>query len=107
VLAAARDNNPKKSSSNCQFYIVQRKPWRPTQLDSTIVKRDLTLNDAQKKVYTTYGGTPHLDGGYTVYGELEIGFEVLDKIATTKTDSLDRPTSDMRMKLFLLNEIKK
>ncbi|MGC4023473.1 MAG: peptidylprolyl isomerase [Cyclobacteriaceae bacterium] len=107
VLAAARDGNPEKSSSNCQFYIVQRKVWRPTQLDSAIVKRKLTLNETQKKIYTTIGGTPHLDGGYTVYGELELGFEVLDKIATTKTGPADRPETDVRMKMFLLNEIKK
>jgi len=107
VLAAARDNNPEKASSNCQFYIVQRKAWRPSQLDSTIVKRSLTLNDTQKKIYTTLGGTPHLDGGYTVYGELELGFDVLDKIATVKTNKSDRPESDVRMKMFLLNEIKK
>jgi peptidyl-prolyl cis-trans isomerase B (cyclophilin B) len=105
VLAAARDNNPEKSSSNCQFYIVQRKIWRPTQLDSTIVKRNLVLNETQKKIYTTLGGTPHLDGNYTVYGELEMGFEVLDKIAATKTDSLDRPVQDVRMKMFLLNDL--
>jgi peptidyl-prolyl cis-trans isomerase B (cyclophilin B) len=107
VLAAARDSNPEKASSNCQFYIVQRKVWRPMQLDSTIVKRNLSLNDAQKKIYTTLGGTPHLDGGYTVYGELELGFDVLDKIAATKTNKSDRPESDVRMKMFLLNDIKK
>ncbi|MBI1767253.1 MAG: peptidylprolyl isomerase [Bacteroidetes bacterium] len=107
VLAAARDNNPEKASSNCQFYIVQRKVWRPSQLDSTIMKRNLTLNDTQKKIYTTFGGTPHLDGGYTVYGELELGFDVLDKIAAVKTNKSDRPESDVRMKMFLLNEIKK
>lgn len=107
VLAAARDNNPEKASSNCQFYIVQRKVWRPSQLDSTIVQRSLTLNEEQKKIYTTVGGTPHLDGGYTVYGELETGFDVLDKIAATKTNQADRPVSDIRMKMFLLNEPKK
>jgi peptidyl-prolyl cis-trans isomerase B (cyclophilin B) len=107
ALAAARNGNPEKASSNSQFYIVQRKPWRAGQLDSTIVSRKLNLNDTQKKIYTTVGGTPHLDGGYTVFGELEIGFEVLDKIATTKTNSADRPEQDVRMKLFLLNEIKK
>lgn len=107
VLAAARDGNPEKASSNCQFYIVQRKIWRPTQLDSTIVKRNLALNETQKKIYTTVGGTPHLDGGYTVYGELELGFDVLDKIAATKTNKSDRPETDVRMKMFLLNEIKK
>jgi peptidyl-prolyl cis-trans isomerase B (cyclophilin B) len=107
ALAAARSDNPEKASSNCQFYIVQRKPWRATQLDSTIVSRKLTLNDAQKKLYTTVGGTPHLDGGYTVFGELESGFDVLDKIARTKTNKADRPEQDVRMRIFLLNEIKK
>jgi len=106
VLAAARDNNPEKASSNCQFYIVQRPAWRTTQLDSTIVQRNLTLNEAQKKVYTTVGGTPHLDGEYTVYGELENGFDVLDKIAATKTNKSDRPETDIRMRMFVLSEPK-
>ncbi len=44
---------------------------------------------------------------FTVYGELEVDFDVLDKIATTKTNKADRPESDVRMKMFLLNEIKK
>jgi cyclophilin family peptidyl-prolyl cis-trans isomerase len=103
ALAAARDGNPAKASSNCQFYIVQRKPWRVGQLDSANVSRKLNLNEVQKKLYTTVGGTPHLDGGYTVYGELEIGFDVLDKIATTKTKS-DRPEQDVRMRMFILAE---
>lgn len=106
ALAAARDGNPEKASSNCQFYIVHRKPWRVSQLDSAIVSRRLTLNDEQKKLYTTTGGTPHLDGGYMVYGELEIGFDVLDKIAATKTLPGDRPEKDVRMKMFVLAEPK-
>jgi cyclophilin family peptidyl-prolyl cis-trans isomerase len=105
ALAAARDGNPEKASSNCQFYIVHRKAWRASQLDSTIVSRKLVLNDNQKKIYTTEGGTPHLDGGYTVFGELETGFDVLDKIATTKTKS-DRPEQDVRMRMFILAQPK-
>lgn len=107
ALAAARDNNPEKASSNCQFYIVHRKAWRAPQLDSTIVSRNLKLNDKQKQLYTRIGGTPHLDGGYTVFGELEIGLDALDKIATTKTNNADRPEKDVRMRMFLLNEIEK
>jgi cyclophilin family peptidyl-prolyl cis-trans isomerase len=107
ALAAARDNNPEKASSNCQFYIVQRPAWRATQLDSTITMRGLNLNEEQKKIYTTLGGTPHLDGAYTVYGELEEGFDVLDKIATTKTKPGDRPEKDIRMKMFVISEPKK
>jgi peptidyl-prolyl cis-trans isomerase B (cyclophilin B) len=107
ALAAARDNNPEKASSNCQFYIVQRPAWRATQLDSTIVQRNLVLTETQKKIYTSQGGTPHLDGGYTVFGELLTGFDVLDKIATTKTNSADRPIENVRMKMFVLTEPKK
>ncbi|MFM7430519.1 MAG: peptidylprolyl isomerase, partial [Flammeovirgaceae bacterium] len=57
------------------------------------------------KAYTTVGGAPHLDGGYTVFGELESGWDVLDKIASVKTGPGDRPVQDVRMRLFLLNEI--
>lgn len=107
ALAAARDNNPEKASSNCQFYIVQRPAWRATQLDSTIVQRKLVLNETQKQLYTTQGGTPHLDGGYTVFGELISGFDVLDKIAGAKTNPTDRPVEDVRMKMFVITEPKK
>ncbi|MCU0335696.1 MAG: peptidylprolyl isomerase [Chitinophagaceae bacterium] len=106
ALAAARDNNPDKASSNCQFYIVQRPAWRPGQLDSTIVQRNLTLTTPQKELYTTLGGTPHLDGGYTVFGELVTGFEVLDSIAATKTRPGDRPEKDVRMRMFVLRDRK-
>jgi cyclophilin family peptidyl-prolyl cis-trans isomerase len=57
-------------------------------------------------LYTTVGGTPHLDGGYTVFGELETGFEALDKIATARTNKSDRPDTDIRMRMFVLSEPK-
>jgi peptidyl-prolyl cis-trans isomerase B (cyclophilin B) len=72
-----------------------------------VVSRRLLINDDQRKIYTELGGTPHLDGEYTIYGELETGFDVLDKIAAAKTTFSDRPLQDIRMKMFLLNEIKK
>lgn len=103
ALAAARTDNPEKESSNCQFYIVQRPAWRSSELDSTITNRKLNLNEFQKNLYTTKGGTPHLDGGYTVFGELLSGFNVLDSIAVTPTKN-DRPVTDIRMKMFLLNK---
>lgn len=103
ALAAARTDNPEKASSNCQFYIVQRPAWRKTELDSTIQLRKLVLNDYQKNLYTTEGGTPHLDGGYTIFGELVTGFTVMDSIAATPTKN-DRPVSDIRMRMFLLNK---
>ncbi|HMP93895.1 MAG TPA: peptidylprolyl isomerase, partial [Phnomibacter sp.] len=107
ALAAARDQNPEKASSNCQFYIVHRKPWRPGELDSMARMRNLTLNEAQRNLYTTTGGTPHLDGNYTVYGELVKGFDILDSIAATPTQPGDRPKTDVRFTILLLHKPKK
>ena len=105
ALAAARTNNPEKASSNSQFYIVQRHPWRMSELDSMMQTRKLTLNEAQKQLYTTIGGTPHLDGGYTVFGELLTGFNTLDSIAASPTKK-DLPVNEIRMRMFLLNKPK-
>jgi len=51
----------------------------------------------QITAYTTLGGTPHLDGAYTVFGEVVEGLEVIDKIAQSKTDKSDRPETDVRI----------
>lgn len=56
-----------------------------------------TFSAEQIKAYKTVGGTPHLDGNYTVYGEVIRGMEVVDKIAAVDTDKNDRPSIDVRM----------
>jgi cyclophilin family peptidyl-prolyl cis-trans isomerase len=105
VIAAARtgDNmNPAKASSGSQFYIVQGKVFTDDGLDS--VER-FRLNGRkipaeQRAVYKTIGGTPHLDQGYTVYGEVVKGLDVIDKIATVQTSKAqdrDRPLQDVRI----------
>jgi peptidyl-prolyl cis-trans isomerase B (cyclophilin B) len=101
VIAAARDNNPEKSSSGSQFYIVQGKIFTEAGLDSleTIrLKRKLPAD--QREVYKTIGGTPHLDQNYTVYGEVVKGLDVIDKIAavpTSKGADRDRPLEDVKI----------
>jgi len=107
ALAAARTNNPAKESSNCQFYLVQKPAFRQSELDSNIAKRNLTLNGEQKTLYTSKGGTPHLDGNYTVFGEMTSGLAVLDSIAFTKTNKLDRPEKDIQMKMFVIHSARK
>lgn len=62
------------------------------------------FNKEQIDTYTTVGGTPHLDGTYTVFGEVIEGMEVIDKIAAAKTDKRDRPLEDIRMKITLLKK---
>jgi cyclophilin family peptidyl-prolyl cis-trans isomerase len=60
------------------------------------------FNEQQVKAYTSMGGTPHLDGTYTVFGEVIEGLEIIDKIAAVKTDKRDRPVQDIRMKVTLV-----
>lgn len=99
VIAAARDNNPEKSSSASQFYLTQGKVFSEAGLDSVEtyrLKRKIPAD--QRKVYTTLGGVPHLDQNYTVFGEIVKGLEVVDKIAavpTSKGKDKDRPLQDV------------
>jgi len=105
ALAAARmgDNaNPTKASSGSQFYIVQGKVFTDGGLDSveTFRLNGRKIPAEQRAVYKTIGGTPHLDQGYTVYGEVVKGLDVIDKIAavqTSKAQDRDRPLQDVRI----------
>jgi cyclophilin family peptidyl-prolyl cis-trans isomerase len=53
------------------------------------------ITEEQRRIYTTVGGTPHLDGAYTVFGEVVSGMEIVDQIAAVKTDTNDRPVKDI------------
>lgn len=105
VIAAARtgDNiNPAKASSGSQFYIAQGKVFTDAGLDSveTFRLNGRKIPAEQRAVYKTIGGIPHLDQGYTVYGEVVKGLDVVDKIAavqTSKAQDRDRPLQDVRI----------
>lgn len=60
------------------------------------------VNMDQIQTYVDFGGAPHLDGAYTVFGELISGWEVLDMIAAAQTRPGDRPVKDIRMKMRLI-----
>ena len=60
------------------------------------------FTDEQRRAYTTDGGYPSLDGAYTVFGEVVEGFDVIDKIASVETDAANRPISDVKMKIKVL-----
>lgn len=104
VLAAARDDNPEKKSSACQFYLVQGKVYTVEELTKMQERRKFTLTEEQMSIYTTIGGTPWLDGNYTVFGEIISGMEVVDKIAKMPRDVNDRPRTDIRMYMRLLKK---
>lgn len=106
VLAAAREGdlvNPKKESSGSQFYLVQGKVFTDEQLNALEVKRlKFKIPEWQRQVYKSIGGVPHLDRNYTVYGEIVVGLELVDKIAAMETDKNDRPKQDVKMEITLL-----
>ncbi|MBR5138271.1 MAG: peptidylprolyl isomerase [Alistipes sp.] len=106
ALAAAREGdnvNPQRRSSRTQFYIVWGRTFDDEQLDaqqqriSRSTAGKVILPDSIREVYRTVGGTPHLDGQYTVFGHVVSGLEIVDKIQRSATDSLDRPVEDVRI----------
>lgn len=98
ALAAARDNNPDKKSSNCQFYIVHGK-----KIDTTQLNPANNYTKDQKEIYQRMGGTPFLDQNYTVFGEVFAGMDIIDKIAATPVGAMDKPKQNIRMKIKIIN----
>jgi cyclophilin family peptidyl-prolyl cis-trans isomerase len=100
ALAAARTGdqvNPERRSSGSQFYIVQGRVFSDQELNNLEMQTGRKLTTEQRKTYTTVGGAPHLDGAYTVFGEVISGMEVVDKIAAVQTGPGDKPLKDIKM----------
>lgn len=105
ALAAARQPdhvNPEKKSSGSQFYIVQGRVFNEPTLDQMQKQMEKIFSEEQLKAYSTVGGTPHLDGDYTVFGQVADGFDVIDKIAAVKTKPGDRPVEDVKMTIEII-----
>lgn len=100
ALCAARQGdevNPKHESSASQFYIVQGDVFDEATLMKIGERFHKKYTREQMKVYATEGGAPHLDGDYTVFGQVVEGMEVVDKIASVETDRYNRPVEDVRI----------
>ena len=99
ALAAARDGNPEKASSACQFYLVHGKLISDAELDMMEARLGKKYSANQRETYKNIGGTPMLDMNYTVFGEVESGLEVIEKIAFAAQGAGNRPLTDIRMKM--------
>ncbi len=110
ALAAARQAdqvNPERRSNGSQFYIVQGKTYKATELDQVVLRNarygtPVTYTEEHRKTYASVGGTPHLDGAYTVFGEVVEGVDVLEALSAQLCDGRDRPLKDVRMFMRVL-----
>ena len=104
AMAREPDNvNPEMRSSACQLYIVWGKRFSSADIEKVQERLDTMTHGRVKltpemiKVYKSVGGTPHLDGQYTVFGEVTEGLDVVERIQKAETDDFDRPIEDIRI----------
>ena len=106
TIAAARESdnvNPERRSGATQFYIVWGQRFNELMLDRVQQRLDAStdgqvkLTPEMRSAYQIQGGTPHLDGQYTVFGEVVEGLDVVDRIQRVETDQNNRPLTDVRI----------
>lgn len=106
AVGAARESdtdNPERASSSSQFYIIYGRRFNDTMLDEQQRRLDkqtggtVKLTPEVREVYKATGGAPHLDGQYTVFGEVMEGLDVVKEIEWVDTDDNARPKEDIRI----------
>ena len=106
ALSMARepdDINPERASSGSQFFIVTGRPYMPQDLKPiearvhAVTEGAYRYTDKVRQVYQDYGGAPHLDGQYTVFGHVVDGMKIINQIQMVSTDENDRPEEDIRI----------
>ena len=106
ALAAAREpdsDNPERASSSSHFYIVYGTTFSELSLNRMQERIDeatqgkVKMTEDIRDYYRKYGGTPHLDGQYTVFGEVVEGLKVVRDINYVRTDDYDRPIDDVHI----------
>jgi len=96
--------NSRKRSDGSQFYIVTGRTYTDKELNDLEKEMDYTFSQEQRTTYKTIGGAPHIDGTYTIFGEVVDGLELADQISNLEVKSDFRPKSDIRIKKIRIIE---
>jgi cyclophilin family peptidyl-prolyl cis-trans isomerase len=96
--------NSRQRSDGSQFYIVTGRIYSDKELDELEKEIDYKYTPEQRNTYKTIGGAPHLDGSYTIFGEVTEGLELADRISEVDVDSDFRPKTDLRVKKIRILE---
>jgi peptidyl-prolyl cis-trans isomerase B (cyclophilin B) len=106
-LGAARESddiNPTKASSGSQFYIVVGRTIPPQDIAYHERRQKILYPEYQRNSYLLHNGLPHLDGNYTIFGEIIDGMTVVDAISKVETDETDKPKKELKMTVELINK---
>jgi peptidyl-prolyl cis-trans isomerase B (cyclophilin B) len=101
-MAREYENNPDKRSVSFEFFIVQGTKYTEGELLGAEQEYNIKISPEHKKIYETIGGTPHLDGQHTVFGQVIEGLDVIDSIASVKVDEGDWPIKDIKIDFEIL-----
>lgn len=103
LALAIPDNVADRRSSPFNFYIVQGHKFTSRSLKQTEEKYQFKIPEKYRNTYFEIGGAPHLDGDYTVFGEVTKGFSVIDKIAEIETNVSDFPVKEVYLSVEILD----
>ena len=103
-------NNKKKASNSSQFMVIHGQPLHRYQLQKASQQNGVQYTEEQIKCYERFGGTPTMDGNYTIFGQMIKGEYTLNKLVKRPTFRMqeatgpDRPVEDVRMSIELIEE---